>query len=140
MNSTINIIFDNSINFNGYFVNGLIYYYNKKITIKINPDSKEDMLFILIHELTHLLDLKYLKKLFINYINNELEIYNIDTQISDELICDIAGLLFSNKIINDNNFITNFKNLWKYLMHNNKVILTNEIKYKLVDDKKYGRY
>lgn len=101
---------------------------------------KENILFILIHELTHLLDLKYLKKLFINYINNELEIYNIDTQISDELICDIAGLLFSNKIINDNNFITNFKNLWKYLMHNNKVILTNEIKYKLVDDKKYGRY
>lgn len=140
MNSTINIIFDNSINFNGYFVNGLIYSYNNKITIKINPDSKENILFILIHELTHLLDLKYLKKLFINYINNELEIYNIDTQISDELICDIAGLLFSNKIINDNNFITNFKNLWKYLMHNNKVILTNEVKYKLVDDKKYGRY
>ena len=25
-------------------------------------------------------------------------------------------------------------------MHNNKVILTNEVKYKLVDDKKYGRY
>ena len=140
MNKTINIIFDNYINFNGYFVNGLTYSYDNEITIKINPDSKENILFILIHELTHLLDLKYLKELFINYITNELEIYNIDTQISDELICDIAGLLFSNKIINDNNFITNFKNLWKYLMHNNKVILTNEVKYKLVDDKKYGRY
>ena len=31
--------------------------------LKINPDSKENILFILIHELTHLLDLKYLKKL-----------------------------------------------------------------------------
>ena len=108
--------------------------------MKINPDSKENILFILIHELTHLLDLKYLKELFINYITNELEVNAIDNQISDELICDIAGLLFSNKIISDNNFITNFKNLWKYLMLNNKVILANEVKYKLVDDKKYGRY
>ena len=140
MNKTINIIFDNYINFNGYFVNGLTYSYDNEITIKINPDSKENILFILIHELTHLLDLKYLKELFINYITNELEIYNIDTQISDELICDIAGLLFSSKIISDNNFITNFKNLWNYLILNNKFILTNEVNYKLVDDKKYGRY
>lgn len=140
MNKTINIIFDNYINFNGYFVNGLTYSYDNEITIKINPDSKENILFILIHELTHLLDLKYLKELFINYISNELEVNAIDNQISDELICDIAGLLFSNKIISDNNFITNFKNLWMYLIFNNKIILTNEINYKLVDDKKYGRY
>ena len=39
-------------------------------------------------------------------ITNELEVNAIDNQISDELICDIAGLLFSNKIISDNNFIT----------------------------------
>lgn len=90
MNKTINIIFDNYINFNGYFVNGLIYSYDNEITIKINPDSKENILFILIHELTHLLDLKYLKKLFINYISNELEVNAINTQISYELICDIA--------------------------------------------------
>lgn len=135
MNKTINILFDNYINFNG-----LIYSYDNEITIKINPDSKENILFILIHELTHLLDLKYLKEIFINYISNELEVNAIDNQISDELICDIAGLLFSNKIISDNNFITNFKNLWMYLIFNNKIILTNEINYKLVDDKKYGRY
>ena len=135
MNKTINILFDNYINFNG-----LIYSYDNEITIKINPDSKENILFILIHELTHLLDLKYLKELFIDYITNELEVNVIDNQISDELICDIAGLLFSNKIISDNNFITNFKNLWMYLIFNNKFILTNEVNYKLVDDKKYGRY
>ena len=135
MNKTINILFDNYINFNG-----LIYSYDNEITIKINPDSKENILFILIHELTHLLDLKYLKEIFINYISNELEVNAIDNQISDELICDIAGLLFSNKIISDNNFITNFKNLWMYLIFNNKFILTNEVNYKLVDDKKYGRY
>ena len=140
MNKVINITFDNSINFNGYFVNGLIYSYDNEITIKINPDSKENILFILIHELTHLLDLKYLKELFIDYITNELEVNVIDNQISDELICDIAGLLFSNKIIITNNFITNFKSLWKYLILNNKIILTNEVNYKLVDDKKYGRY
>lgn len=92
MNKVINITFDNSINFNGYFVNGLIYSYDNEITIKINPDSKENILFILIHELTHLLDLKYLKELFIVYI-------------------------------------TNFKSLWKYLILNNKIILTNEVKY-----------
>src|SRR5699024_3271957 len=137
MNNTINITFDNSINFNGYFVNGLIYSYDNEITIKINPDSKENILFILIHELTHLLDLKYLKIVFINYITNELEVNVSDNQISDELICDIAGLLFSNKIIITNNFITNFKSLWKYLILNNKIILTNEVNYKLIDDKKY---
>ena len=129
MNNTINITFDNSINFNGYFVNGLIYSYDNEITIKINLDSKESTLFILIHELTHLLDLKYLKELFMNYITNELEVNVIDNQISDELICDIAVLLFSNNIIITNNFITNFKSLWKYLILNNKIILTNEVKY-----------
>ena len=51
-----------------------------------------------------------------------------------------SSLLFSNKIIITNNFITNFKNLWNYLILNNKFILTNEVNYKSVDDKKYRRY
>ena len=59
MNKTINIIFDNYINFNGYFVNGLTYSYDNEITIKINPDSKENILFILIHELTRDLNTLY---------------------------------------------------------------------------------
>lgn len=128
MNKTINIIFDNYINFNGYFVNGLIYSYDNEITIKINPDSKENILFILIHELTHLLDLKYLKELFINYITNELEVNAIDNQISDELICDIAGYLISNNIINF--FADSFINLWIFLLHKsnfNKHILEYSI-------------
>ena len=74
LDKNYNVIFDHTINFNGYFVNGLIYSYDNEITIKINPDSKENILFILIHELTHLLDLKYLKELFIDYITNELEV------------------------------------------------------------------
>lgn len=131
MNKTINIIFDNYINFNNYFVNGLISSYDNEITIKINPDSKENILFILIHELTHLLDLKYLKELFIDYITNELEVNVIDNQISDELICDIAGYLISNNTINS--FANSFINLWKFLLYKinfiNKYILEYSISY-----------
>ena len=131
MNNTINIIFDNSINFNGYFANSLVYSFNNEITIKINPDSKENILFLIIHELTHLLDLKYLKELFINYIINELEVNAIDNQISDELICDIAGHLISNNI--NNSFTNLFINLWKLLLYKrnfiNKCILEYSICY-----------
>ena len=68
-----NIIFDHTINFNGYFVNGLIYNKNNEITIKINPYSNESILFILMHEITHAIDKNKLKELVINYLIQELE-------------------------------------------------------------------
>ena len=126
-----NIIFDHTINFNGYFVNGLIYNKNNEITIKINPHSSESILFITIHEITHVLNKNKLKELVINYL------------VGDELICDIAGVLLGNtKFLNylyynvnyniniNNNYKTfayKFKRLWKALYYNSTInLLTTE--------------
>ena len=107
LDKNYNIIFDHTINFNGYFVNGLIYNKNNKITIKINHYSTESILFILIHELTHVLYKNKLKELVINYLIQELDLIENDYIISDELICDIVGVLLGN---------TKFLN---YLYYNN---------------------
>ena len=107
LDKNYNIIFDHKINFNGYFVNGLIYNKNNEITIKINPYSSESILFITIHEITHVLDKNKLKELVINYLIQELDLIENDYIISDELICDIVGVLLGN---------TKFLN---YLYYNN---------------------
>ena len=141
-----NIIFDHTINFNGYFVNGLIYNKNNKITIKINPYSTESILFILIHELTHVLNKNKLKELVINYLIQELDLIKDNYIISDELICDIAGVLLGNtKFLNylyynntynidiNNNydrFINTFRIIWEYC-YKNKDIILNRIEYSI---------
>ena len=151
-----NIIFDHTINFNGYFVNGLIYNKNNEITIKINPYSNESILFILMHEITHAIDKNKLKKLVINYLIQELDLIEDDYIVSDELICDIAGVLLGNtKFLNylynnsnynmDNNnnydkFINNFLINWEYCYRNNLLSLTDEIYYEMASDSKYGSY
>ena len=135
LDKNYNILFDHTINFNGYFVNGLIYNKNNEITIKINPYSNESILFITIHEITHVLDKNKLKQLVINYLIQELELIEDDYIISDELICDIAGILlgntkFLNYLYNNSNytidinnnhdrFIKNFLISWEYCYRNN---------------------
>ena len=135
LDKNYNVIFDHTINFNGYFVNGLIYNETNEITIKINPYSSESILFITIHEITHVLNKNKLKKLVINYLIQELELIEDDYIISDELICDIAGILlgntkFLNYLYNNSNynidinnnhdrFIKNFLISWEYCYRNN---------------------
>ena len=156
LDKNYNIIFDHTINFNGYFVNGLIYNKKDKITIKINPYSTKSILFILIHELTHVIDKNKLKDLVINYIINELELLEDNYMVSDELICDIAGLLLGNtkfldylynngnyninNINNYNIFINKFRIIWEYCYKNNILSITEETYYEMVNDPKYGSY
>ena len=142
-----NVIFDHTINFNGYFVNGLIYNKNNEITIKINPYSTESILFITIHEITHAIDKNKLKELVIDYLIQELELIEDDYIVSDELICDIAGVLLgntkflnylynnSNYNININNnydkFINNFLINWEYCYRNNIINKYENINYSI---------
>ena len=146
LDKNYNIIFDHNINFNGYFVNGLIYNKNNEITIKINPYSTESILFILMHEITHAINKNKLKELVINYLIQELELIENDYIVSDELICDIAGVLLGNtKFLNYlyynsnynininnnyNNFINNFLITWEYC-YKNKDIILNKIEYSI---------
>ena len=156
LDKNYNIVFDHTINFNGYFVNGLIYNKNNEITIKINPYSNESILFILMHEITHAIDKNKLKELVINYLIQELELIEDDYIVSDELICDIAGVLLGNTkflnylyynsnyniVINNNydRFINDFLINWEYCYKNNLLSITDEIYYEMASDSKYGSY
>ena len=147
LDKNYNVIFDHTINFNGYFVNGLIYNKNNEITIKINPYSNESILFILMHEITHAIDKNKLKELVINYLIQELELIEDDYIVSDELICDIAGVLLgntkflnylynnSNYDININNdydrFINDFFSNWEYCYINNIINKYENINYSI---------
>ena len=143
LDKNYNIVFDHTINFNGYFVNGLIYNENNEITIKINPYSSESILFILMHEITHAIDKNKLKELVINYLIQKLDLIEDNYIVSDELICDIAGVLlgntkFLNYLYNNDNYNINinnnyktfaykFKRLWKALYYNSTInLLTTE--------------
>ena len=147
LDKNYNVIFDHTINFNGYFVNGLIYNETNEITIKINPYSSESILFITIHEITHVLNKNKLKKLVINYLIQELELIEDDYIVSDELICDIAGVLlgntkFLNYLYNNSNynidinnnydrFIKNFLINWEYCYRNNIINKYENINYSI---------
>ena len=147
LDKNYNILFDHTINFNGYFVNGLIYNENNEITIKINPYSNESILFITIHEITHVLNKNKLKELVINYLIQELELIEDDYIVSDELICDIAGVLlgntkFLNYIYNNSNydininndydrFINDFFSNWEYCYINNIINKYENINYSI---------
>ncbi len=147
LDKNYNIIFDHTINFNGYFVNGLIYNKNNEITIKINPYSNESILFILMHEITHAIDKNKLKELVINFLIQKSDLIEDNYIVSDELICDIAGVLLgntkflnylyynSNYNININNnydkFINNFLINWEYCYRNNIINKYENINYSI---------
>lgn len=151
LDKNYNIIFDHKINFNGYFVNGLIYNENNEITIKINPYSSESILFILMHEITHAIYKNKLKELVINYLIQELDLIEDDCIVSDELICDIAGVLLGNTKflnylynnsnyninINNNydNFINDFLINWEYCYKNNIININNIINLSITEQK-----
>ena len=91
------------------------------------------------HEITHVIDKNKLKELVINYLIQELELIEDDYIVSDELICDIAGVLlgntkFLNYLYNNdnynininnnyNNFINDFLINWEYCYRNKFTLL-----------------
>ena len=82
------------------YINGLIEN-NNKVTVTINNITTEPLLFVLIHEITHTFKLNELKVLIIEYLKKTLKIKtNIDeNELSDELICDIAGILLNDELL-----------------------------------------
>ena len=82
------------------YINGLIKN-NNKVTITINNITTEPLLFVLVHEITHTFKLNKLKVLIIKYLKKTLKIKtNIEiNELSDELICDIAGILLNDELL-----------------------------------------
>ena len=100
------------------YINGLIKN-NNKVTVTINNITTEPLLFVLIHEITHTFKLNELKVLIIEYLKKTLKIKtNIDeNELSDELICDIAGILLNDELLLIellNNLINKYKGISKY--------------------------
>lgn len=100
------------------YINGLIKN-NNKVTVTINNITAEPLLFVLIHEITHTFKLNELKVLIIEYLKKTLKIKtNIDeNELSDELICDIAGILLNDELLLIellNNLINKYKGISKY--------------------------
>ena len=100
------------------YINGLIKN-NNKVTVTINNITTEPLLFVLIHEITHTFKLNELKVLIIKYLKKTLKIKtNIEiNELSDELICDIAGILLNDELLFIellNNSINKYKGISKY--------------------------
>ena len=99
------------------------------------------------HEITHAIDKNKLKELVINYLIQELNLIEDDYIVSDELICDIAGVLlgntkFLNYLYNNSNytidinnnhdrFIKNFLINWEYCYRNNIINKYENINYSI---------
>ncbi len=92
-----NILFDDSItNFNGDILKGkIITLENQEIEIRINPNFNH--VFTIIHELTHAIETKELKKLVLDYVNkhNEYNSYKIDD--ASEVLANITEKFLGNK-------------------------------------------
>lgn len=130
------IIFDNSItNPNGYIVNAKIErLLDGTIEIRINPNSKCSIEYILIHEITHAIETDNIKKLIMDYVkkhsafNKTLEslkqIYRT-TDISSEVVANISGQLLGNQEF-INNLSMKQPNISKRI-YNSIISLANKI-------------
>lgn len=95
-------------NEDGLEVDALICKYEGNISVLISNSSTKDVLYLLIHEITH------------DLINDEF--FRLFNTIDEELIANISGLilgnekflreLFKNKYKLKNDFITNLKDIW----------------------------
>lgn len=106
-----NIIFDNKItNEKGQSVNGLI----NEDNIVINPNSNKAIEFLAMHEVTHSIETKSLKKMVLDFAKKDTEFNSRIQQlkklystndVSSEVLADISGQLLGNK-----DFINNLSN------------------------------
>lgn len=131
-----NITFDTSIQTDeGTKVAGLITTNERgEIDMRLNPLSDRAMEFVLMHEVTHAIETKEIKKLIIDYaqkqpnFNEALEslknTYKTD-DVSSEVLADISGQLFGNQEF-INNLSVEQPNVFRRI-YNAIISLTNKI-------------
>ena len=92
-----NILFDDSIiNFNGDILKGkIITLENQEIEIKINPNFNH--VSTIIHELTHAIETKELKKLVLDYVNKHKEYNSYKLDDASEALANISEKFLGNK-------------------------------------------
>ncbi len=136
-----NILFDKNVEDKKVpSINALIKNKDKEVEIKINPYSQVWGEIILIHEITHAIENKKLKKLAYKYIK---KYYGLDIkwEYMSEALADISSFIFGNKeFINNlslkkpkiykriNNIIISFKN--KIINYRNKELFIEDLKNK----------
>lgn len=103
-----NILFDDTIvNKEGKSVNAQIKALeNGEIEIKLNPNSKRAIEFLLVHEITHAIETESMKKLILEHASKDSEFnqaleslkktYGTE-DVSSEVIADISGQLLGNQ-------------------------------------------
>ena len=102
-----NIVFDDTITtFDGKVANGQVTTNNGETTIKLNPKSGRAGEFLLVHEITHVIENDTLKKLVIDYASKKpgyasaiesLKATYGTNDVSSEVVADISGQLLGNQ-------------------------------------------
>lgn len=98
------VIFDDTIvNEYGQSVNGQVKSLNdKSIEIRLNPNSRELFLFVIIHELTHVIETSKMKDLVLDFISKDYRYSKLlnkylnyeNDEVFSEILADICGYLF----------------------------------------------
>ena len=131
-----NVVFDDTISNNkGQLINAQIKTLNNgEIEIKINPNSPRAGEFLIIHEVTHAIETKEMKKLVLDYASqhddfnqalNDLKATYGTDDVSSEVIADISGQLFGNQEF-INNLSLKKPNIFKRI-YNSIISLANKI-------------
>ena len=108
-----NVVFDNTLKSkNGNSVNAQITTNkNGEVEIKINPNSNRAGEFLLVHEITHVIETDNMKKLVLDYASKNSEFNTAleslkqtygTNDVNSEVLADISGQLFGNQEFIDN--------------------------------------
>ena len=103
-----NVLFDDTIkNKNGQTINAQITTNkNGEVEIKINPNSNRAGEFLLVHEITHAIEIDSMKKLVLDYASKNPEFNTAleslkqtygTNDVNSEVLADISGQLFGNQ-------------------------------------------
>ena len=96
----------NITNEQGVPVNGLITKENGKTIIELNPNADNYVEFLVVHEITHDIATKEMKKLILDYAKQDPEFEKSleslkerykTNDVSDEVVADVCGELFGNR-------------------------------------------
>ena len=96
----------NITNEQGVPVNGLITKENGKTIIELNPNADNYVEFLVVHEITHDIATKEMKKLILDYAKQDFEFEKSleslkerykTNDVSDEVVADVCGELFGNR-------------------------------------------